>query len=333
MKGIKKEKLNEFLKALSGEYQVFVPAKTSDTVTKFTPYGEDVEMYWQENTLMSPKDIFFPQTEKMYKFKTKGMSVDIDAITPPDTPKILFGIRSCDVQSIDCMDKVFLTRGYEDDFYKARRENTLLFALACTTHADSCFCTSMGVDPQQASLADVQMSDVGDALALEAKTPAGEEALKKVDSYLTELANPKITPLDEILINVDMEGVPEKLESMFEHPIWDEVSPKCIGCSTCTYVCPTCYCFDIDNKLRGEEGTKIRCWDCCMFSEYSRMAGGHNPRPSKKERVRNRFMDKLLYNKKRHGQVFCVGCGRCVAKCPVNLEIATIIQKVKEAAI
>ena len=121
-----------------------------------------------------------------------------------------------------------------------------------------------------------------------------------------------------------------KLKGMFEHPIWDEVSKPCMGCGTCTYVCPTCYCFDIGSDNHGAEGTKFRCWDSCMFSDYARMAGGHDPRPSKKERVRNRYMHKLSYFNERYGTTLCVGCGRCVSKCPSGMDITDFINKVQE---
>ncbi|MEI3338955.1 MAG: 4Fe-4S dicluster domain-containing protein [Eubacterium sp.] len=120
---------------------------------------------------------------------------------------------------------------------------------------------------------------------------------------------------------------------MFDHPIWDEVTRACIGCATCTYVCPTCYCFDIDSDNHGAEGTKYRCWDSCMFSDYRRMAGGHNPRPTKKERVRNRYMHKLSFFHERYGQLLCVGCGRCVEKCPAHMDITMFIDKAAEVEI
>jgi ferredoxin len=128
-----------------------------------------------------------------------------------------------------------------------------------------------------------------------------------------------------------MAGVAEKLSAMFEHPLWDELHLPCLGCGTCTFACPTCYCFEMGPELRGTMGTEMRYWDSCMFSEYTRMAGGHNPRPTLKERLRNRYLHKLSFFAERYGQGLCVGCGRCIEKCPVGLDISKVIEMIGEA--
>ncbi len=331
MKTIVKSRLTELLQAMARDFRVLVPVKLEAT-SQFLPWQEGLTVNLEENTVLPPKDIFFPQTEKMYKFKFKGNSVDIEEFTEEQAQQVIFGIRSCDVQSIDCLDKVFLTKGYEDQFYKTKREKTLLVALSCTKPQDTCFCESMGLNPQEAPGADVQGYDLGDALGFVAKTPAGEALLAKYSGLFTEI-NAVPQKVEGFNLKADVAGIPEKLAKMFDHPIWDEVSQKCLGCGACAYLCPTCHCFDISGTVRGDQGYKFRCWDCCMFSEYTRMAGGHNPRPSKKERVRNRFLHKLYYFKDRYGQLLCTGCGRCIAKCPVGMDITAIIGKVKEAEI
>lgn len=331
MKTIKKDKIPEFLAALKADYNVYVPAETGKN-SRFVLYGDGVTPKLEYSTYLSPKDVFFPRTEKMYNFKVRGTNVEIEPIDVEVQGTILFAIRSCDCAGVDCLDRVFIDGTFEDTFYKVRREGALLFALACAEHADTCFCTSVGIDPQQAENADVQMYDCGDCYGLEGKTDAGKAVLDKHSSLLTEAdAKPKET--EPFAINLDMEGVTDKLRDMFEHPFWDDIAGKCLGCSTCSYVCPTCYCFDIANRNVGADGTKIRTWDFCMADNYALMAGGHDPRPAKKNRVRNRFMDKLLYNVDRHGRLYCVGCGRCVARCPVNLEITGVIKQVKEAEV
>lgn len=331
MKTILKLRLAELLQAMARDFRILAPVK-SEAVNRFTPWQEGLTVNLEENTVLPPKDIFFPQTEKMYKFKVKGSSVNIEEFAEDEQKQVIFGIRSCDMQSIDCLDKVFLTKGYEDLFYKTKREKTLLVALACNRPQDTCFCESMGLNPLAAPGAHVQAYDLGDALGLVANTPEGEELLAKHDRLFTgqNAVPPKVEGFN---LKAGVAGIPEKLAQMFEHPIWDEVSQTCLGCGVCAYLCPTCHCFDISGNVKGGEGYKFRCWDCCMFSEYTRMAGGHNPRPSKKERVRNRFMHKLCYFQERYGQLLCTGCGRCIAKCPVGMDITAIIEKIKEAEI
>ncbi len=324
-----KNKLQQAFDLMAKEANLLVPMKI-EGVTKFAPWGAEGELAMDAvNTLLPPKDALFPQTEKMYKYKTRLTQVEsLEEIKETDK-QIIFGIRSCDMHSIDCMDEVFLTRGYVDSFYSRKKENLTTVAIGCTKVLPTCFCDSMGLNPVAAPTADVQLNDLGDYYAVKAQTEKGE-ALVNLLKPLLEEGDGEAAAL-ECTLKVNMDGVQKKLMNvkMFESDIWQETAQKCIGCGTCTYVCPTCYCFDIEGKECGNEGYKFRCWDSCMFSEYTRMAGGHNPRPSKKERVRNRFLHKLAYFEDRYGKgSLCVGCGRCVADCPVDLDITMFIDKV-----
>ncbi len=323
-----KSKLSEVFDLMAKEANVLVPMKISG-VEKFAPWGTNGELAMDAvNTLLPPKDALFPQTEKMFQYKLRLQEVEDFKETNTSTKQVIFGIRSCDMRSIECMDDVFLTKTYVDGFYQKKREDLTVVAIGCTQVMPTCFCDSMGIDPTNAPAADVQLNDIGDAYLVKAQTPKGEA--------LVELWKPLLVDGDgevakvECTLKVDTTNMKEKLMKMFEHDIWEREGQKCIGCGTCTYVCPTCYCFDINQERKGDDGYEFRCWDSCMFSEYTRMAGGHNPRPSKKERVRNRFMHKLCYFEDRYGKSLCVGCGRCVAKCPVNLDITRFIDEVKE---
>ena len=329
MKTILKAKLPEMLEQLAKEYKVLVPAKL-EGVSRFAAYRENLELALEENVTMPPKDIFFPQTEEMYKFTAKDQSLEIEEIPQDEKLQVIFGVRSCDMKSIDCLDQVFLTKGFIDPFYQDKRDRSILIALSCVKPMESCFCTSMGIDPQKGQGADIQAYDLGEKLAFEGITERGQEVLNKVSGMFAE-EDAAIPPMGEFNLTANVEGVPEKLKNMFDHPIWDDISRKCLNCSACAYVCPTCHCFDIASEVRGEDGVKIRCWDCCMFDEYTVMAGGHQPRPGKKERVRNRFLHKLRYFPERYNMLLCTGCGRCVVKCPVNLDITNVIKKIKEA--
>ena len=326
----KKSDLPKILDSMAKEATVLVPMKVKGN-SKFAPWGTEGELdFGAQNVLLPPKDCLFPQTEKMYRFETDGLKVNDFEVINESRPTVLFGLKGCDMQSILCMDDVFLTKGYVDDFYKKKRDDLLTVCINCTTVAKECFCDSMGGSPNGHAAADIQLYDLGESYQVKAQTEKGQKA---VDSW-QQYCNKDEGEIKEIAceLKVDMDGVPEKLAGMFEHPIWEEISRKCVGCGICTFLCPTCYCFDIDTTKDGAEGTKFRCWDSCMFSEYTRMAGGHNPRPSKKERVRNRFLHKLEYFKERYDKNLCVGCGRCVAKCPVNLDITSFIDQVKEVA-
>lgn len=326
---LKKTQVDALLADLARTAQVYVP-KTIEGVSKFAPLDTpepcDFEL---TNTMMPPKDVLFPQTQKMYNY-----GVDENGsmyIKPFDESReqVVFGIRPCDMQSLACLDDVFLTKGFVDEFYQAGRDKLLTVCIGCTSPAETCFCDSMGVDPTRSAGADIQLSDAGDAYVVEAISDKGTAALETWKPYLEDgSATP--TKAAPCTLKVEMAGVKEKLDGMFDHPIWDEIATKCLNCGTCTYVCPTCHCFDISQENKMKDGVRFRCWDSCMFSEYTAMAGGHNPRPSKMKRVRNRFMHKLNYFEDRYGKTLCVGCGRCVEHCPVALDITCLIDTISQ---
>ena len=325
---LKKENVQNLLDELSKSALVFVP-KEVDGVLKFAPFKSADEMKLDIiNTTLPPKDLLFPQTQKMYHYGIDAEGKMYVDPTDDSADQVVFGIRSCDMGSIVCMDDVFLTKGFVDEFYQAKRDKLLTVAIGCNKVAETCFCDSMGLDPQKAPNADIQLLEGTDAYSVVVQTEKGEKALEAWKPFLSEgsVEVPKV----ECALKVDMTGVKEKLDKMFDHPIWDEISAKCLTCGTCTYVCPTCHCFDISQENKMKDGVRFRCWDSCMFSEYTQMAGDHNPRPSKRERVRNRFMHKLCFFEDRYGKTLCIGCGRCVEKCPVSVDITCLIDQIGE---
>lgn len=325
---IKKTDIPALLDSLAGSADVLVPSVV-DGVSKFAPWSQGVELRLDlQNTKLPPKDLLFPATEKMYRWTRKDGELSIEQEPTTATPFVLFGVRPCDVLSIDRLDDVFLTKGYIDEFYHAKRDALLIVAIACAQAGETCFCESMGGNPNEAPSADVLLREAGDAYVVTAQTPKGEEALAGWAQFTSE-GDP--TPAEATCtLSVDMEGVAEFLPSLFESELWDDVSNTCLTCGTCTYVCPTCHCFDISQERRADEGNRFRCWDSCMFTDYTLMAGNHNPRSNKSQRVRQRFMHKLCYFEQRYGSPLCVGCGRCLIDCPAAVDITRIVDRVNE---
>ena len=321
-----KQQLMPLLDKLAADRDVFVPAVV-DGVAKFARYGEGVEPdFDMVNSTMPPKDLLFPQTQKMYHYDVdKNGSYRIYEYDESQE-QVVFGIRPCDMRSIVCLDEVFLTKGFVDEFYENARNKLLSVCIGCAQAAETCFCESMGVDPQLAPNADIMLQDCGDFYNVIAQTEKGEAELATWTAFTEDGEGQPVDP--GLTLKVSMDGVVDKLENMYDAPIWDNLSVKCLNCGTCTYVCPTCHCFDISQENRRKDGVRFRCWDSCMFSEYTMMAGGHNPRPEKLERVRNRFMHKLNFFERRYGMSLCVGCGRCVEKCPVALDITRLIDEI-----
>jgi ferredoxin len=186
------------------------------------------------------------------------------------------------------------------------------------------------------------MTDLGDTYFVETLTEKGEQLLKDAGNLVTDAkdkekkdvaslqaeAEKKITRQVE-----DAAKIPAKLKEMFDEFFWDDESPGCIRCGICTYLCPTCHCFDINDEVTSNsplKGKRVRTWDNCQFPDFTMHSSGHNPRPDKASRLRQRIMHKYNYFVERYDEYQCTGCGRCVGKCPVGIDIIDVLNKVNE---
>ncbi len=334
---IDKRDICALLDAIGRDEQVYVPGSVAG-VTQFVEHEPGVEPLLDvRTTKVPPKELLFPKAERLYRWKTHEGHLSIEQADVASRPFTVFGMRPCDVASVERLDQVFLTKGYVDEFYQARRQAATLVALACERTDPTCFCDSMGGSPTRAPGADVVLRDRGDSYRAQAQTERGQRAL---DAW--RAAAPDAVRDDEpgeapdagddarvtCSLTVDMDGVAQAMPGLYESPMWDDIADTCVTCGTCTFVCPTCYCFDISQDTRAAEGSRYRCWDSCMFVTYTQMAGGHNPRADKAPRVRQRFMHKLSYFFDRYGENLCVGCGRCIADCPAGVDITRVIDRV-----
>ena len=290
------------------------------------------------NTVKSPKDLFFPQSENLYAMKTTegGRKIDLVDNSYGGRDFVVFGVRACDAASFGILDRVFLSNPV-DAYYKARREKGVVVTVACREPETSCFCHTFGIDPAEPA-GDVSCIFAGDSLYLDAKTEKGAALLDSLgvledaaDADLDVVEAEKTVARDNLaktpLYDLTTEGFGAgKTMELFGSPKWAELSEACLGCGTCTFVCPTCQCYDIRDYDTGHGVQRYRCWDSCMFSEFTRMSAGQ-PRLTQVERFRQRFMHKLVYYPENNEGVFsCVGCGRCVVKCPQHLNIVKVIK-------
>lgn len=340
MKKIGKDKLPELWESLSRNFTLYLPLE-EDGVVNFAPWEEGAKVNLKTlNTSLPPKNLFFPQTENYLRFRVEGKSLQLEPLGVEEERFVIFGTRPCDVAGIAVLDKVF----YEepcDQLYKERREKGIIISLGCNEPAETCFCTSFELEPAYSPQADVALWEIKGSFLWKPLSAKGEELTAALGSLLEDAGAEEEKAVEELREEValreafavrerglEVEGIKEILQVMFDDPFWDKLFRRCLGCGICTYLCPTCHCFDVQDYSRGQEGLRFRCWDSCMFAEFTLMASGENPRPTQKERVRQRFMHKLLYYSSNFGFYACVGCGRCVRKCPVNLDIAQVIQEV-----
>lgn len=335
-KTMPKDRIRGFLNQIAQKQQLIAPIQRDGLTLFQVVKSADSVVFDYLNPVIPPKNFFFPQSERMFRFNLKEPSLGIE-LEEGVPERVLFGARPCDVRAIRLLDKVFDAE-YKDDYYLDKRDKTTIVALSCNDCRHTCFCASFGISPGEAEGADLLLTDLGDRYLVEVQTEKGNALVSSCAALFGEDDGSGSASKEKVIaavlkkqLKVDLEGVKARLDNMFEHPIWAEESMRCMGCGTCTFICPTCHCFDIvDFNNESSIGFRYRCADSCQFANFTRAAGGHQPRPTKMERVRQRFMHKLRYFVDRYGDFGCVGCGRCLEKCPVNLDIAQIINKVKE---
>ncbi len=330
---IRREALADIIHKLSKQMLVYAPIKDEDNVL-FKILEEGMEPFMDyANTKNAPKNFFFPQTEIMMKYMRTERGMELSEEVKGAREAVLFGVRPCDARSFVLLDKVFNQEQYKDSYYMDKREKTTIVSLACVQPPYStCFCTSVGGHPVSEEGADVLLIDIGDEYLAEFVTAKGEKLLEKIGDLpvadgtadkekkkLSESAEREITS------HIPGEDIKSWLDDNFDHPFWNTIAQSCLACGTCSYLCPTCHCFDINDEMKGDNGRRIRTWDSCMSWMFTQETSGHNPRTSQNQRWRQRVMHKFKYFVDNFNEIACVGCGRCVRYCPVNMDIRKIV--------
>lgn len=332
---IKKDRLPELFAAMAEAQDLFLPIRKCNQ-TNYGLWSEEAQVDLDTlKTVKSGKDCFFPQSETLYNCKKEEGKLSIDPAKLTDTPFVVFGMRACDVQGLKVLDNVFLNDPV-DSFYAARREHGTVVAIACHEPEETCFCKVFGIDAANPA-ADVAAWFVGEDFFWKALTQKGEALTESVKELLTD-ADEAAVEEEKKQIQAVIEKLPyshldlsrftpERTMELFDSPLWEEMYQPCLACGTCTFVCPTCQCYDIKDFNTGSGVQRYRCWDSCMYSDFTMMAHG-NMRTSQMQRFRQRFMHKLVYYPANNDGMFsCVGCGRCVSKCPASLNIVKVIKK------
>lgn len=328
---IRKQDIADLLDNLLRKYEVFAPVKRDDLVV-CDRIGSGSEAFLDyTNSIKPPKEILFPQSETLFTYSSFDDAASIKVPLSKERPYLLFGIRPCDARSFTLLDKVFNEEKYKDVYYLNRRDAMVVVAIGCIKPRATCFCTSVGGGPFSPEGSDLLLADIGDDYIVQVITDKGAKLLEEREAE--DAGEDKLALMRKAIREAEasmppqitIDGLKEKLDRMFDDPIWGVLSEKCISCGVCTYLCPTCYCFDIVDEARDSGGERLRIWDSCQFPLFTLQASGVNPRPTNKERYRQRIMHKFSYCINDYGQIGCVGCGRCVTECPVNLDIRQVL--------
>lgn len=329
-----KNSLKDFIRSVkSSGMKIFGPVKKAESVELLELNGDEDLSFDYSNFTLSAKSFFLPQCETLCEFTDEKLA----AVPFAEGKSLLTGIRPCDANAIVSLDKIFgVSSKTPDPFFVQRRENTVVMSFACNEPRVTCFCTSVGGSPSSKLGSDILAFDLGDKILLETCSEKGNEFLNAYGQQLANAEGQDLQQKEKIsseaahkMQTFDVSGLKDKLEGLFDSPLWAGICETCLGCGVCTYLCPTCHCFDITDETGRSKGRRIRTWDSCQYALFTHHTSGHNPRPAKKHRMRQRVMHKFLYTVQNNGSIFCVGCGRCVRHCPVNLDIREILAKIK----
>ncbi len=332
-KVISKDKIPEYLSALMAKFAVVAPMPRKDSPAEFRELSPgDEPVIDGSGPMLPPKDYLLPRYEVLFKAETGKGAVKLETTVPEAKPRVMLGAWLPDAQALQVLDRIFLDDKFKDPYYGARREDLILVAVMPAKIRWSWFCSSVDDVEGWKKNVDALMYDLGDRYYVEVTSDKGQSIIDSAVSDDPTQAD--AAAKDELWSRFKTTGTlsfaDEKLyENLaWENPVWAEIAQKCIACGMCSYMCPSCSCFDIQDETCGSCVERYRCRDTCQFEDFTLMGAGHNPRNNQVPRSRQRLLHKFKYQHEQFGVVGCTGCGRCVELCPVNVDIRDVLARV-----
>ena len=319
MKGIEKAKIPQFINYLISEgFEVIAPVKTKDGIN-FETVKNGHEMTTEYiNTVYSPKRFFFPDGKVLFKYDLNEEPKIIE--NKEKVKRIIFGIRPCDLHGLLILDKVLK----KDPYYMQKRKNTILIAVNCSKSGENCFCEFMGTNKVEHGY-DMLLSESDEFYIVNGCSLKGKRFLGFFKQINKKIGQNKVSNTRKF----DLKNVENNILKIFNHTRWKNIADRCLSCGACTVVCPTCYCFSINDEpdFDKKTGERKRFWSFCMLMEFSRVAGNVVFRRDRIDRCRQFVFHKLSYFKNEHGKHLCVGCGRCIEICPAKIDFFKEVEK------
>jgi len=329
--------LKSFLDAVAEQMELYVPKKTGThyIYNRYDPSAEVPVDFNNIRACIPAKEFLFPMRELAAVYPEPSETKEIK-------PFAVFGLKDCDLRSIEILDKVFIEEEFEDPFYVARREKMFIISSDCSDPADSCFCNVLNGQPFAPGGFDLNVSQVKDRFIIEVGSQKGKDFVDKYPSLFSETTEALLAERDKNRAKAQQQLEQKNADLKFDAPIkkivensqdsqvYDEEATTCVECQACTRICPTCHCFYLYDTKQKDYFAKMKMWDSCMRAAYAEVAGGANPRKVLGDRLRHRFMHKFSYFLDRYGIDMCVGCGRCVDAEAGEVDIRKVLKKLNE---
>jgi len=337
---LKKTNLNDWLEHLKNKAKLYAPRK-KENLFVFRPVKDVTDVCLEYiPTILPPKKYYFPQKERLFKF----------SVQPFKTAKaidkfeefILFGVHTCDIAGIQCMDVVFRD-GPEDPNYLNRKDKMTIIGFECLKYCDKyANCTSMGNHVPRGGY-DLMIVDIGEKFIIHINSEKGERLVKEFD-FIKESTEKEMVELERAReekkkvfkdeFYAPLSKIYESFDKSFSSEVWKDVGKKCVACGNCTAVCPTCYCFDVSDEmeLNLNDGVRYRIWNSCQMDDFAKVAGGEDFRKGRDNRQRHRYYRKFKYPVDKFNRYFCTGCGRCSRTCMAGISLIDTVNALAPVA-
>ena len=335
-KVLPKANLWELLEGLKKVSALIAPVKRGSTYT-FTFINDvtEVELNYTR-TILPPKKFLVPYVRERFSYDLNSLEFET-SFNPKE--QVIFGLHSCDLHGISILDSVYLKEN-PDPRYLEIRKKTVLIGLSCLPD-QNCFCLSTGTAFPDGANWELFLTDIGSDYFVSIGSPKGDEIVlmfkdlfREVEKEDLELYK-KSTSRKKRAFNQenlpDLERISQLIELEYESEVWEEEARKCLGCGTCTNVCPTCFCYtSVDVPQLGQSKIRrVEFTTSCQYPYYSLVAGGHYFKPTRTSRFRHRYYHKFVGYPYQIEKLGCVGCGRCSAECPAGISMVKTIKKLR----
>ena len=333
---ISAENLKKFVDSIIADnFEVIAPTdKDGDTfygkISRFEEANLDILL-----PKMSYKEYLLPKTETLLEYSFSGVDTEIkdglEAVAGANEKRVIFGGRPCDAGAGPIMEKVF-NWDYKDEFFNERFKNLTIVSIACEKPDNYCFCTEMQLSPESSYGSDILLKKAGDKYFAVVTSEKGLNLINPYMNLFKETTKAQVPGDKDWKKLFEIERTKNFLDKNFEHNYFQDRFLSCIGCGVCTYTCPTCHCFDIQDEGNLKEGRRIRNWDSCQFGIFTLHTSGHNPRVTQGDRYRQRLMHKFKIYSEKFDKYLCVGCGRCSRNCPEDIDIKEVAKDLADMA-